>query len=161
MYLYELAEFCFLIYVNDLPKIINKFCTLFADDTSLLIPCKNNLNINTCLHETISNIIEWLQEHNLKLNFTKTKIIQFKPYQKAPLNRNFSYKNNKLECVTTYPLLGVNIDSNLTWKHHTSIITTKISKFTYALYELKKATDLKTATSAYYAYAIRHYLMGK
>lgn len=50
-------------------------------------------------------------------------------------------------------LLGIEIDTNVNWKPHIEKVGKKLSKFTYALFELKKCTDLKTATSAYYAYA--------
>ncbi|XP_026330562.1 uncharacterized protein K02A2.6-like, partial [Hyposmocoma kahamanoa] len=41
---------------------------------------------------------------------------------------------------------------SIDWKVHTQTICSKLASFTYAL-ELKKTTDLKTALSAYYAYA--------
>lgn len=143
----------FLIYINDLPKIINAVSILFADDISIVFSCNNNHNLNNNIHTILSEITTWLKEHNLELNFTKTKIMQFRPYQKNPLNINFSFNDIKLECVDTFKLLGLNIDTNLNWKAHIQNISGKLSRFTYALFELKKSTDQKSALTAYYAYA--------
>lgn len=143
----------FLIYINDLPKIINAVSILFADDISVVLPCKNELTLNKDVNEILNNITNWLKAHNLKLNFQKTKVMQFHPYQKRPLNIACSYNNVDLECINTSKLLGLNIDSHLNWKSHIEVISGKLSSFTYALNELKKTTDLKSATNAYYAYA--------
>lgn len=143
----------FLLYINDLPKQINHSSTVFADDISIVIPCQNATDLNVLLQTTFDTLINWLNEHNLQINYSKTKLLQFKPHQKRPLEINYSYLSNKIECAKTYPLLGINIDSNINWKDHIANISTKLSRFTYALHELKKYTDVKTALSAYYAYA--------
>ena len=148
-----LGGLLFLLYINDLPKIIENSCSLFADDISIVIPCENSSNLNTYLDTVLNTLVNWLNEHNLQLNFTKTKLLQFKPYQKQSLDIQYSFENKKLECVKSYPLLGINIDSNIDWKDHIAKICTKLSRFTYALYQLKKNTDVKTALTAYYAYA--------
>lgn len=79
--------------------------------------------------------------------------MQFRPYQKRSLDIHYAYQNCTLECVNSFPLLGIHIDTNINWKEHINAISAKLSRFTYALYELKKCTDKKTAISAYYAYA--------
>lgn len=50
-------------------------------------------------------------------------------------------------------MLGIDIDKNISWKSHIQNLSSRISRFTYALWELKRSTDTKTATTAYYAYA--------
>lgn len=71
----------FLIYINDLPKILDEHCVLFADDISILTSCKNNNNnnLNQILTDIFDIIINWMTDHNLDLNFNKTKLIQFRP----------------------------------------------------------------------------------
>lgn len=77
----------------------------------------------------------------------------FHPYQKMPLNISCSYNNTPLEVVDTFKLLGIVIDKHINWKPHIKNIRSKICKFVYALREIKKTTDLKTAIVTYYAYA--------
>lgn len=65
----------------------------------------------------------------------------------------FTFDRYKLECVPSFPLLGITIDSHINWKDHISKIKTKLSQFIYALRQLKKTTNLQTALTAYYAFA--------
>lgn len=143
----------FLIYINDLPKIISDSCILFADDISILTSCKTDINLNNKFVDILNPIHSWMTDHNLDINYNKTKLMQFRPHQKKPLNLNFTNNNIKIDNVDNFTLLGINIDTHLNWKSHVQKIVNKLSSFTYALRELKKATDLKTAMTSYYAYA--------
>lgn len=141
----------FLVYVNNLPDILEEHCTLFADDVTILFKFKNNIDCSTEIEKTIQKVENWLNEHNLEINYTKTKVMEFHSYQMRPYQLDLN--NNKIERVQTFNLLGLNIDSNMNWKQHIQITKTKLSHFTYALYNLKKCTDFKTALTAYYASA--------
>jgi hypothetical protein len=143
----------FLIYINDLPKIIKSTCVLYADDITVVFPCNKSDNLTSLLGSVLDPINNWLKKHNLELNLTKTKLIQFKPRQKKPLHFKPIFNDVKIEMISCSTLLGVDFDSGLTWKYHIDKIASRLSRFTYALYELKKFTDLNTAKSAYYAYA--------
>lgn len=145
----------FIIYINDLPKIIEDPCVLFADDMSLLTSSNNNSNsqIKCKLQSIIDKTSVWMAEHNLEINYSKTKIISFHPYKKKPLNIKLSYNNIKLEQVNEFSLLGLIIDTNINWKSHIQKIRSKLASFSYALREVKKTTDIPTALSTYYAYA--------
>lgn len=145
----------FLIYINDLPKFIAETgpCVLFADDISILTQCHDNTNLNSTLNEILGKIKTWMNEHNLEINFQKTKLITFHPYQKTPLNVQFSFNNHIIETVNEFKLLGITIDKNITWKSHVINIKSKLSKFIYAFREVKKTTNLQTALVMYYAYA--------
>ncbi|KAI5643791.1 reverse transcriptase (RNA-dependent DNA polymerase) domain-containing protein [Phthorimaea operculella] len=73
---------------------------------------------------------------------------------KIELSIKYSYNNTQIQSVNSCRLLGIEIDThNIAWKEHVEMIAGKLSRFSYALYELKKSTDLHTATCAYYAYA--------
>jgi hypothetical protein len=90
------------------------------------------------------------------MNLKKTKIIQFKPTQKKPLELNLktvTSTSNNIEEVKEFNLLGITIDSGINWKAHIQNIKTKLCKFVYALNVLKTNTSLECALSAYYAYA--------
>lgn len=143
----------FLIYINDLPKAIDGPCVLFADDISLLTSCENNTIINNKLNSLLSTTIDWMNHHNLEINFSKTKIITFHPHQKSPININFSFNNIQLEQVNEFTLLGLSIDTHINWKSHLKKIRAKLSSFSYVLYQIKKTTNLQTALITYYAYA--------
>lgn len=144
----------FILYINDLPKTLDESCVMFADDFSLIISCDNDTsNLNIKLDNILDKIDTWMNDHSLEINYLKTKIMQFKPYQKKELIINYSYNNIKIDSVPNFALLGIIIDTNLNWKSHLEKLKSKLSQFTYALRELKKSTDVKTAIVAYYAYA--------
>lgn len=143
----------FLVYINDLPKEINEKCTLFADDVSVLFEFSKNEYFNTNLAQTLDQINSWMSDHNLLINTDKTKLIQFYPYQKPSLQLELTINDKKIEEVGYFTLLGITLDTHMNWKNHISNIKTKISKFQYALFTLRKNTNFSTALSAYYAYA--------
>jgi hypothetical protein len=146
----------FLIYINDLPKfLINDSVqpVLFADDLSILVNCKNKENLKQLVDETLNKVTVWLQDHNLEINKNKTKIMEFRSYKKPSLNLNINYQNTNLQAVDSFDLLGLSIDTHLNWKSHIELIKSKLAKFTYALYQLKRNTNIDTALAAYYAYA--------
>lgn len=145
----------FLIYINDLPKSLpeNSLPVLFADDISILIKCDNSNNHNSLVQNTLQTVTHWLKEHNLEINSNKTKIIQFRTYKKPPLVIKVIHQNTPLEEVNTFSLLGINIDTHINWKTHIEHIKSKLSKFTYALFQINHSTNTQTALTAYYAYA--------
>lgn len=115
--------------------------------------CANSEELNNRLKRTLDKIMQWLHIHNLELNLNKTKIIQFKPYQKAGLNIAFEYDNKMIETVSSATLLGLDLDTHLNFKSHVQKLLNKMSSFIYALQHLKRSTDFNTALTAYYAYA--------
>lgn len=142
----------FIIYINSITTASIDHCVLFADDVSIMIPCTDTNELESKLNITLNKITNYLNSHNLILNFNKTKLIQFKPYQKAPLQINYTYQDTPIETVESTTLLGIDIDSNLSWKPHIHRLAKKLSSSIYALNQLKKVTDFKTALTAYYAY---------
>lgn len=144
----------FLIYINNLPSIVDTDCVIFADDISLLFEFDTNSErFIENMTITFKKVVQWLENHNLEVNFTKTKLMEFRPHQKSSLNVELRINNKTVKKVSTCTLLGIEIDTHLNWKEHVEKIKSKLSRFTYALYELKISTDFNTAVSAYYAYA--------
>lgn len=142
----------FIIYINDLPKISLNPCILFADDVSLLFECSSSNNSINRIQETFNDVKTWLSEHNLEINCNKTKLIQFRPHQKQPLNLSTVSTNLNITEVNEFTLLGITIDTHINWQKHTAKIKTKISRFVYALGILKRNTHSECAKSAYFAY---------
>lgn len=143
----------FLIYINDFPNILNHKCTLFADDISVITSISSTTELTEKLDNILDTTTNWLRIHNLELNLTKTKLIQFRPFQRNKIQFTYKHKNTPIEMINSATLLGIEIDSTLTWKKHVQTLARKLSSFIYALRNLKRVTDFKTSLSAYYAYA--------
>jgi hypothetical protein len=71
-----LRPLAFLVYINDLPYLINKSSKpiLYADDTSILLVCinPNSSELEKAINEILIKINEWFSVNSLTLNLNKT-----------------------------------------------------------------------------------------
>jgi hypothetical protein len=75
-----LGPLMFLIYINDLPKIINKeySMVLYADDASLLITDPNKKDFEANLNRTFGKLNNWFHANLLTLDFQKRQYLEFR-----------------------------------------------------------------------------------
>ena len=85
-------------------------------------------------------IMEWLKSNKLHINVNKTVAMLFHTRQKrVNIDENLIViDGNIIPFTTNTKFLGINIDSNLTWKAHINHITKKISKVVGVLSRLSK-----------------------
>ena len=107
-----LGPLFFLLYINDLPKIItkNNSMVLFADDTSLLITNSNDLDFNINLSSC--NIISWFCSNLLILNFNKTHYMEFRKKNYHQIKTKVKYEHKNISNSET-KFLGLIIDETL------------------------------------------------
>ena len=74
-----LGPLFFLLYINDLPYLINKISKpiLYADDTSILCFNSDSTEHVTVLKTILVIINEWFTINSLSLNFNKTNYVRF------------------------------------------------------------------------------------
>jgi hypothetical protein len=115
-----LGPLLFMIYITDLPFIINKVSKpiLFADDTSILC-CKTNFNeLDMASKEILESINTWSSIISLTSNLTKMNCVQFSLKPNALININIKHSDIQINNASTLKFLGVTIDSSLSWKEH-------------------------------------------
>jgi len=90
----------FLIYVNDLPKVVEPTAipNMFADDTSILMKSYNNIQLQCKLNIVMSRINKWFQDNLITLNLEKTYFIQFS--NKSPNNLDIRINIDKKNIAT-------------------------------------------------------------
>jgi hypothetical protein len=106
-----LGPLLFLVYINNLPKILNKISTpiIFADYTSILFSHSNINDFNKNILILFEIINEWFRANKLALNLNKTHYIQFKTETVMSDIFTISY-NNKFNSTFSTKFLGVTVD---------------------------------------------------
>ena len=153
-----LGPLLFIIYMNDINEVTNKFeAILYADDTSLSSYLKTFSNDEP--HETAININkelklihDWLSANKLSLNIKKTKYMLFRyPQRRDRFLQDLSITINghTIERVQDFDFLGLTIDETLSWKKHIEKISTKISKVIGILNRCKRYLHTTVMTRIY------------
>lgn len=145
-----LGPLLFLIYINDLPNITKHSMILFADDSTIVFTKINENDYNLDINNTLDNVVGWLTANNLKLNVSKTKLMDF--YNNDITNLNINILGHTINETDETKFLGLIIDKKLTWKSHVDTVCKKLSQYSYALYQLSKTVSQSTALISYHGY---------
>jgi len=119
----------FLLYINDLPKIINKTSApiIFADDTSILFAHSNLIYFNRNIHMVFATLNKWFRANQLSLNFSKTNYVHFTTKRNMPFNLKIGFNNNLITNSSYTKLLEVTINNTLSWNNHIDLLMKKLS----------------------------------
>jgi len=106
-----LGPLLFLLYINDLPKIINKTSApiIFADDTSILFTHSNLIDFNKNISTVFRTLNKWLGANHLSLNFNKTNYVHFTTKKNMSVNLQIGFNNNFITNSFYTKFLGVTI----------------------------------------------------
>ena len=143
-----LGPLFFLIYINDITKIINeKNIQLYADDTVLFVKGKNENEINESLQIILNKFSDWCNQNKLSINPDKTKYMCFGTRQRLKKCKNlcFTMNNKNILSVPSYKYLGVILDQTLNFKLH---VNNTINKVNHKIYVLSKLMKYLTSLSA-------------
>ena len=125
-----LGPLLFITYINDLPSVVmNCEIQLYADDTLLFYSGDSISDIEFHLSQDLNNMINWLENNFLFLNYAKTKVMLVGTHQRLARVTNFSItaRNKSLDRVYQFKYLGVILDPCLSWNDHIDYIASKIS----------------------------------
>ena len=89
------------------------------------------------MNEDLKLIFDWLCSNRLSLNVSKTEFIIFKPPPKT--NQRITLKLNGATIYESKKIkyLGIIMDDQLTWKHHITELSKKISKSIGIIFKMK------------------------
>lgn len=120
-----LGPLLFLIYINDLPDVIQNVSKLFADDAKVLSASSKNVS----LQDDINNITDWCNKWQLYLNTEKCSVLHI---GKTSYSNNYTITcQNVSTILKTSHLekdLGILIDNKLKFDQHITSIVGKANR---------------------------------
>lgn len=143
----------FTLYTNDcMNRHINNYIIKFSDDTTILSLLTNTSDVGMYKSE-IEGVVQWFEEHNLRLNVKITKEMIFDPRlvgDHSPILIN----EEEVEQVTSYKYLDIYFDFQLQWSHHVNYVCTGASQRLHFLRRLRVYGVDKTIMLLFYRSAI-------
>lgn len=135
-----LGPILFLIVINDLSfNVTNCLSTIYADDTSLLVSHQDFAELKVLADSCLTDANLWFETNGLFLNVDKTQTLLVSLRTSAVSNDNVK-------------LLGITVDSNLSWKAHIETVCKKLSRVIFLLANLKRQVTTKYLKMSYYAF---------
>jgi hypothetical protein len=114
-----LSPLLFLLYINDLPEIVNdnSEVVLYVDDTSIIIISLNPTNATNSANEIPKDINKWFTTNLLSLNADKTQYMQFVTKSSSLIDLHVKYKNKEIANTSNTKFLGLTMDNTFSWKN--------------------------------------------
>ena len=113
-----LGPLLFLLYINDLPRLIEAGITLFADDTNIF---HNESTSARSLPDILEDVDVWMKSNKLKCNLEKSKVVCF-----GGKSADVKMGNFGLSVQSNLKYLGVIIDEKLSFKDHIAKVKSKL-----------------------------------
>jgi Reverse transcriptase (RNA-dependent DNA polymerase) len=155
-----LGPLLFILYINDIvncSKLLHFI--LFADDTNLFLSDKNLSVLLSKANLELSKLSTWFIANGLTLNASKTNYILFgskRHRHDDPQDISVKLNGNDLLKVDSVKFLGVHVDSELTWKMHTTYIAKKLAKNIGVINKVKYILTPKALKTLYYTLIYPH-----
>ena len=155
-----LGPLLFIIYINDLPKVLEHTkIILFADDATVYVSGRNIDNLYAILNGELKVLLDWFRANILSLNESKTQHMFFgnKPLQNI---NTIELNNNKVCQVQHFKLLGITIDDKLKWNEHINVVNQRVARALFAINKIKKCLPKAHLKMLYHAIVYPHLTYG-
>lgn len=121
-----LGPLLFLVFVNDLPAVVDSPITLFADDSKCRkVICK----VSDCyeLQNDLDCLQGWSEAWHLRFNSSKCEVLTV-TRKRNPISYDYMIDCQSLVLATSQKDLGVTITKDLKWNTHINITVAKAYK---------------------------------
>ena len=113
----------FLIYINDLPDVVENVVKLFADDTKIY-SVVNNEHQQLRLQEDLDSLMNWSDTWLLRFNSSKCKHL----HMGRETDTSYNIGDTEIERISHEKDLGVIVDQQLKFQHHISLSVKKANR---------------------------------
>ena len=139
-----LGPILFLIFINDLVDSVPFLnFVLFADDCCAYDSHNDINSLITNFNRYIKMIKNWLVCNKLSLNISKTNYIIFNRRKRLPnVIDPLILDNQIIKRVESTKFLGIILQSNLSWKLHIQTVTSKLTKYSSIIYQIRNKLNL-------------------
>jgi hypothetical protein len=119
-----LGPLLFLIFINDLPTVLNSDtkCRLFADDC-LIYRQIHSISDQIKLQNDLDSLLEWSHTWGMHFNAKKCNIMSVA--RTTPLSKFYQLGDSVLDHVDMCTYLGINISNNMSWSRHINQVVKK------------------------------------
>ena len=114
----------FIVYVNDLLKVMRKDTILsYADDTVVLSEGENWSQTQFKMNAYLEKVSNWLALNKLSLNVQKCSLITFGNYvDSVPNTLDIKIQKQEIKRVYNCKYLRIYLDFNMKWNRHIEYI---------------------------------------
>jgi len=142
-----LGPLLFLIFINDLPDNLHSKTRLFADDCILYRQIKSP-NDQQILQKDLDTLASWEKKWGMDFHPQKCSVLRASR-GRSPLKAKYTLKGITLMEEHSTKYLGVQLQSNISWKDHINIKTKKANNMLGFLRRNLKNSNSDTKTKAY------------
>jgi hypothetical protein len=119
-----LGPILFVIFINDLPDVVNSSIKIFADDTKLFRALSSSED-EVILQQDLDSLMAWSQKWQLGFNRSKCEVLHL-----GRVNHRLDYQmgDSMLNTTSCVKDLGVFIDEDLKFHQHVAMAVNKASR---------------------------------
>jgi hypothetical protein len=125
---------------------------MYADDTSILISSNCHEELNRNFNVILYNTLTWFQANQLVLNMEKIKIVKFTPANFSYFPLHITIGENLFVETNAINFLGLQLDSQLSWKPHINYILHKLSSVCFIMRRLSPVLNIQSLRTVYFAH---------
>jgi hypothetical protein len=142
-----LGPLLFLLYINDLPKVV-----LYADDTSIIITSLNPTNFTNSANKILDDINKWFTTNLLPLNSDKMPYMQFVTKTTSLIHLHVMYKNKEIANTCNTKFLRLTLENTFSWKNYIDTILPKLSSAGFTVRAVKSFLSQGSLKMIYFSY---------